>query len=96
VCKISGLIGRLGSGWSSELLSPFVSGVLETFGAQRAMFGTNWPVESAVADLGEILAAYRSVAGELSPADADAICHQTASRVYGFERADDNPEGVQP
>jgi predicted TIM-barrel fold metal-dependent hydrolase len=87
VCKISGLIGRLGSDWSSELLSPFVSGVLETFGAHRSMFGTNWPVESAVADLGEILAAYRAVAGQLPQEDADALCHQTASRVYGFEQA---------
>jgi predicted TIM-barrel fold metal-dependent hydrolase len=96
VCKISGLIGRLGPDWSTELVSPFVSGVLETFGAHRAMFGTNWPVESAVAELGEILAAYRTLAGELPDADADALCHETAARVYGFDRADDDyPKGVR-
>lgn len=83
VCKVSGLIGRLGTDWSSDRLRPFVAEVVDRFGADRVMFGTNWPVDSAVAELADIVAAYRVLAAEFDAEATDALCRGTAARVYG-------------
>lgn len=88
VCKVSGVIGRLGVDWSTDQLRPFVAELVGTLGADRVMFGTNWPVESAVADLADIVESYRTLAGEFAADETAALCHRTAARVYSLSAAD--------
>ncbi len=43
-CKFSGLITEAGSGWTPESLRPYANHVLEEFGPERVMWGSDWPV----------------------------------------------------
>jgi L-fuconolactonase len=43
-CKLSGLVTEIGPSWQIETLRPYVAAVLELFGPQRVMWGSDWPV----------------------------------------------------
>jgi len=43
-CKLSGLATEAKLGWTNETLQPYVAHVLEVFGAERVMWGSDWPV----------------------------------------------------
>ena len=43
-CKLSGLATEAKPGWTIETLQPYVAHVLEVFGAERVMWGSDWPV----------------------------------------------------
>jgi L-fuconolactonase len=44
-CKLSGMPEEANwASWTPEQLQPFVDRVLEVFGPDRCMFGSNWPV----------------------------------------------------
>jgi L-fuconolactonase len=43
-CKLSGLVTQAAHGASDSDLSPFVDTLLEAFGPERLMFGSDWPV----------------------------------------------------
>ncbi|MDT9696446.1 amidohydrolase family protein [Streptomyces sp. P17] len=77
VCKLSGLLTEADpASWTVDGLRPFADTVLDAFGPDRLMFGSDWPVCTQVASYGEVLAITREWA------DADEIFHGTAVRVY--------------
>ena len=43
-CKLSGLITEAGQGWTSTQLAPYVAHLVESFGAERLVWGSDWPV----------------------------------------------------
>jgi L-fuconolactonase len=44
-CKISGLITEADwNNWDAELLAPYLAITFDAFGADRVMFGSDWPV----------------------------------------------------
>lgn len=44
-CKISGMVTEAGfNSWTSEQLQPYFDVVLEAFGPNRLLFGSDWPV----------------------------------------------------
>jgi L-fuconolactonase len=79
VCKLSG--AHTSPARASDL-RPYYETVLDAFGPQRLMFGSDWPVSSLAATYGEVLALYRDLTAQLSPAEQDAIFAGTAGRVY--------------
>jgi predicted TIM-barrel fold metal-dependent hydrolase len=52
------------------------------FGADRCLWGSNFPIEKLWTGYATLLDAHRQAAGGLSAAEQDAIFHDTASRVY--------------
>ena len=52
------------------------------FGADRCLFGSNFPIEKLWTTYPELIAAYRKAAATLSARDQQAIFHDTAMRVY--------------
>src|SRR5436309_14620147 len=45
VCKISGMVTEADhEGWKPADLEPFINVVLEAFGGERVLFGSDWPV----------------------------------------------------
>ena len=52
------------------------------FGADRTMFGSNFPVEKLWTSYPELVAAHRAAAAQLSAADQRQLLHDTATRVY--------------
>lgn len=45
-CKLSGLPGEAAGTWSREQLEPFLDVAADAFGAERLMWGSDWPVSS--------------------------------------------------
>jgi len=79
-CKISGLVTEADwKSWSRDQLRPYVNRVLEWFGPDRCMFGSDWPVCLLAADYAEVIAAMREIVGV-----DDDVFGGTASRVYGL------------
>jgi L-fuconolactonase len=80
--KLSGLLTEAGPGWTVERLRPFVAAAVEEFGADRLMFGSDWPVCLLVADYRDVRAALEEALPPLPPAGHAAVFGGTAVRTY--------------
>jgi L-fuconolactonase len=79
-CKISGLVTEADwKRWTPAQLEPYVTKVLEWFGPERCMFGSDWPVCLLAASYSRVLQTIRQLVGE----DED-VFSLTATRVYGL------------
>lgn len=79
--KISGL-GVPGRRWTPELQGPVVRDAIAIFGAERAMFASNFPVDSLVATFDEIYGSFLAITQELTPQLRRQLFHDNAARVY--------------
>jgi predicted TIM-barrel fold metal-dependent hydrolase len=82
-CKVSGL-GMIDHDWTVDSLRPWVLECIEAFGPERAMFGTNWPVDILFATYLEQVDAWRTIIAEagFSRADQEAMLFRNAERIY--------------
>ncbi|HEY5008351.1 MAG TPA: amidohydrolase family protein [Caulobacteraceae bacterium] len=87
VCKLSGLVTEAAPGWSVETLRPYVDVLLEAFGADRLMWGSDWPVLNLNGSYAAWIAAAETLLGGLTDAEREAIFGGTASVFYGLDRA---------
>lgn len=83
VCKLSGLVTEAAwDSWQVAELAPFAAHVLGSFGPDRVMFGSDWPVCELAATYDQVVAAAEAVTEELSDTERAAIFDGTARRVY--------------
>ncbi|MFI6423606.1 amidohydrolase family protein [Promicromonospora sp. NPDC050880] len=81
--KVSGLVTEARwDDWQIGDLRPAVDHALETFGPDRLMFGSDWPVCLLAGGYDAWLEAARALLGGLGPHDAEAVWGGTARRVY--------------
>jgi predicted TIM-barrel fold metal-dependent hydrolase len=84
VAKISGVLAYCAPGTATlETVRPYVEHVIAAFGPERCLWGSDWPVVNTRADLPAWMAAFRSLLAGFSEAEAAAMAHGTAERVYG-------------
>ena len=82
-CKLSGLVTEARwDDWSVGGLAPYAEVVLDAFGPERLMAGSDWPVCLLAATYAEVWAAHRALLGSLSDAERDAVLDGTARRTY--------------
>lgn len=82
-CKLSGLTTEVGrSDWTIADLRPYVDVVLEAFGPDRVLFGSDWPVCLVACDYARWLATVQEIVAALSAAERAAILGGNARRVY--------------
>ncbi len=82
-CKLSGMVTEADwSSWSSEDLRPFVAEALNEFGADRLMFGSDWPVSNLAATYQEVVEGLVDALGPVSPSERHQIFGGTATRFY--------------
>ncbi|GAA2386120.1 amidohydrolase family protein [Streptomyces coeruleofuscus] len=80
VCKLSGMVTEADlASWTIDDLRPYAGTVLEAFGPERLMFGSDWPVCTLAATYGDVLDTARRLTG---PSDHARIFGATATRVY--------------
>jgi L-fuconolactonase len=61
-CKLSGMVTEANhTAWRPADLKPFVQHVFDTFGEDRVMFGSDWPVCLLAASYAEVLNALRTI-----------------------------------
>jgi len=83
-CKLSGLVTEAKPDWSVDDLRPYVSHVLEVFGAQRVIWGSDWPVVDLAGGYGAWLAASESLLAHLGQQDRNDIFGLNARRFYSL------------
>ena len=82
-CKLSGLVTEANwADWSVEDLKPFVETVVEYFGPQRTMFGSDWPVCLLAASYDRVLEAFQWLLAELSEDERESIFARNATAFY--------------
>ncbi len=83
-CKLSGLVTEAGAGWKAEQIIPYAERLLEWFGPDRLMFGSDWPACTLAASYHDVLALARRVLEHLSAAERDAVFAGNARTTYGL------------
>ncbi|MFJ9563781.1 amidohydrolase family protein [Streptomyces fuscichromogenes] len=82
VCKVSGMVTEADpASWTVDDLRPYAETVLDAFGPDRLMFGSDWPVCVLAGTYAEVLDAAVEL---IAPADRTAVFEATATRVYGL------------
>lgn len=83
-CKISGLVTEADfSSWTKEQLYPYMETVLEEFGPERLMFGSDWPVcLVAACSYSRWLDIVRGFIAKLSDSEQERILGDTAAEAY--------------
>ncbi len=83
-CKISGVLAYCAAGNATiEAVRPYVDHVIECFGPQRLVWGSDWPVIDIRSGLPGWIGIFRELISDLSPDEARAICSGNAKRIYG-------------
>ena len=70
---------------SEELASawrPYIGTCIETFGAERCMFESNFPVDKGMCSYTVLWNAFKRLTADCSADERDALFHATASRFY--------------
>jgi predicted TIM-barrel fold metal-dependent hydrolase len=83
VCKLSGITAYCAPGEATEAaVAPYVAHVLDSFGADRVLWGGDWPVVNLGAGLPDWIRMSRKLLAGLSQAEQAAVSQETARRVY--------------
>jgi L-fuconolactonase len=87
VCgKVSGIVASTkGRAWRPDDLAPIINHVLEVFGPDRVVFGSDWPVCLLGAPLAGWVSALREVVRDRSEAERRKLFHDNAVRVYRLQ-----------
>jgi L-fuconolactonase len=82
-CRLSGLVTEATwDDWDAERIRPYADHVLASFGPDRVMFGSDWPVCELAASYSEVRALAEALLEGLSPGERDAVLGAAATRVY--------------
>lgn len=79
--KISGL-AMFDHEWTVESLRPYVLETIDAFGASRAMFASNFPVDRQFGGYAELWRAYAAIIGDASESEHAALFRSNAERIY--------------
>lgn len=81
-CKLSGLVTEADIDWSDDTLAPCVHRVLDAFGADRVMWGSDWPVARLRCEYADWFAQAQRLTSHLSDGDRDAVFGGSARSFY--------------
>jgi len=81
--KISGL-GMFDVKWTLESIRPYALEVLDAFGAKRAMFASNFPVDKLFGTYIALWRAFQAIVADFGAAEREALFAGNAERIYRF------------
>ena len=85
--KISGLGTTCGKPelWNEQTVRPYIEFVLQHFGTDRCMCGSDWPVSLLAGDYPTTWGIYRkALSSLLNPTDLEKVFYKNAKRFYGL------------
>ena len=82
ICKISGIIARAPQNWTPQDLAPTINHCLNAFGADRVIFGGDWPVCTLGASLDQWGHALREVIRDRNEGEQKKLLSENAIRIY--------------
>jgi L-fuconolactonase len=83
-CKFSGLVTEAAPGATLDAIRPYADTLLELFGPQRLIFGSDWPVLTTRHDYATWWDWSHRLTAQLSQAGREAIFGQNAIAFYGL------------
>ena len=85
-CKVSGLITEANwSSWELSDFSPYLDIVFESFGIDRLMFGSDWPVCKLAGSYGQVYGLVEEYIGQFSANEKEKFFGGVASEFYGLK-----------
>lgn len=89
-CKLSGMITEADhERWTSDDLKPFVAQVVDMFGFDRVMFGSDWPVCNLAGNYSKVFVGLTNALvdglGPISLSDQELLFGGTAAGFYGLD-----------
>jgi L-fuconolactonase len=86
-CKISGLATEAAPGWDDDTLRPYIAHLLARFGANRLMWGSDWPVLNLNGDYEGWHASAQRLFAHLGAIERAAIFGGNAAAFYRLQAA---------
>jgi L-fuconolactonase len=83
-CKISGIITRIGEGWTLDSIRPYAMHVFQEFGVDRLVYGGDWPVVLLADSYRSWSRAFERLTGDFSETDLEKIYYKNADRIYNL------------
>jgi L-fuconolactonase len=85
-CKLSGMVTEADwQHWQPADLKPYVDAALESFGPERLMFGSDWPVCELAGSYLQVVESLRELLAKISAAEQAKIWGETAAKFYGIK-----------
>jgi L-fuconolactonase len=82
-CKLSGLITEADwESWRPQQVLPYARHLLDAFGPERVIFGSDWPVCTLAGRYSDVYALAEQAVASLTAPDRAAVLGGNASRVY--------------
>lgn len=81
-CKLSGLLTEAGDHPDAQSVAPYAMAVLDLFGPQRVIWGSDWPVVQLKGNYAAWLAICQACCEHLSTDDKEAVFGGNARRFY--------------
>jgi L-fuconolactonase len=82
-CKLSGLVTEANwNSWQIDDLRPFVDCAFELFGAERMMFGSDYPVCLLAASYDRVLDSFQEILKYIRDTDTEKIFARNAAKFY--------------
>src|SRR5690606_20967077 len=95
-CKLSGMVTEADwHNWSVADLAPYANCVIELFGPDRVMFGSDWPVSLLAAPYERVVATCEELISELPDSAQKAIMGANAQRFYRLPARDEDRTDVE-
>ena len=86
MCKISGMVTEAGADWSADRIRPFLRHAAQAFGADRLIFGSDWPVCTLAASHAEVVNLAKTLLGEVFAAEElEKIFDGNARKFYNIK-----------
>ena len=84
-CKVSGVVTEASwNDWQHEDFEPYLDVILNAFGIERIMFGSDWPVCLLAAKYDEVIGIVERYLEQLSKDEKNKIMGLNALQVYGI------------
>lgn len=84
-CKVSGMVTEADyKNWSYQDILPYLEVILDAFGSDRLVYGSDWPVCLVAGTYQEVLEIPRMFFGKLSPDEQASIFYENALRIYNL------------
>lgn len=85
-CKISGMVTEADwKNWKSADFSPYLDIIVDAFGVQRLMFGSDWPVCQVAASYAQVVDIMKHYFASFSTHEQALFFGANASTFYGLE-----------
>lgn len=85
MCKVSGMVTEANwQEWKADDFTPYLDILFEAFGANRLMYGSDWPVCRVAATYGDMLSIPEAYVAKLSEGEQDKFWGGNAVKFYGL------------